>query len=218
MEESGKTSPGEPAWDAASLGPPPDALVPRGLYVDVVKRAVDFLGAIALLVALGPIMAIVAIAVRLDSPGPALYLQDRVGRGGTLFKIYKFRSMRAGGTGPVLTQVGDPRITRVGRFIRRTSLDELPQFFNILRGEMSFVGPRPEVPSIVAAQYTPEMKGALAVRPGLSGLAQIHGRDDLPIPVKLGYDLEYVRNISLWLDLNIALRTPGLLLSGRGVK
>jgi len=201
-----------------SLAPPPGAHWPRGFYVDVLKPAIDFLGAAFFLLLFCPILIAVAIAVRLDSPGPALFLQDRVGRGGKPFKICKFRSMRTDTGGPVLTQVGDPRITRVGRFIRRTSLDELPQFFNILRGEMSFIGPRPEVPSIVVADYTDEMRGALTVRPGLSGWAQIHGRDDLEIPVKLGYDLEYVRNLSPWLDLRIALATPGLLLSGRGIK
>lgn len=202
----------------ADLRPPPEAPVPRGIYVDVLKPAIDFVLALALLIVLAPLMVFVAAAVRLDSPGPALFTQERVGRGGRLFRIYKFRSMRAGAGGPVLTQVGDPRITRVGRIIRRTSLDELPQLFNILRGEMSFIGPRPEVPSIVATEYTPEMRGALVVRPGLSGWAQVHGRDDLPLAEKLAYDLEYVRRISPWLDLQIVWLTPGLLISGRGIK
>lgn len=126
--------------------------------------------------------------------------------------------MRSDLSGPVLTQTGDPRITRIGRLLRRTSLDEVPQLLNILKGEMSFIGPRPEVPSIVAAEYTPEQKGVLAVRPGLSGWSQIHGRDDLEIPVKLAYDLEYVHRISPWLDLQILVRTPLLLVSGRGIK
>ncbi len=202
----------------ADLAPPPGASWPAGLYVRAFKPTFDVLGATALLVVLWPVMAAVAIAVRLDSPGPALFLQDRVGRGGRVFKVWKFRSMKADGGGPLLTQVGDPRITRVGRFIRRTSLDELPQIFNILKGEMSFIGPRPEVPGIVSDQYTPEMKRALTVRPGLSGWAQVHGRDDLPIQVKLGYDLEYIRSVSFLLDLKIFLMTPGVLLSGRGIK
>ncbi len=200
------------------LAPPPGAYWPRGPYATRLKPALDRLGAAILLVALAPVMVAVAVAVRLDSPGPALYTQDRVGLGGRLFRIYKFRSMRTDAGGPVLTQVGDPRITRLGRFIRRTSLDELPQLFNILRGEMSFIGPRPEVPAIVRAEYTPEMKGVLTCRPGLSGWAQVHGRDDLPIPEKLAYDAEYVRRISPWFDLRICLLTPGLLLSGRGIK
>ncbi|MBM3267044.1 MAG: sugar transferase [Candidatus Sericytochromatia bacterium] len=200
------------------LAPPPEAYRPRGLYATALKPSCDFVGAALLLLALAPLMAAVAVAVRLDSPGPALFTQDRVGRGGRLFRICKFRTMRSDAGGPVLTQVGDPRITRIGRFLRRTSLDELPQLFNILRGEMSFIGPRPEVPSIVASEYTPEMKGALTVRPGLSGWAQVHGRDDLSIPTKLAYDVEYVRKLSPWLDLRICLLTPGLLLSGRGIK
>jgi len=211
-------TPRRPAGADAEFAPPPDAHRPRGLYIDAIKPLCDFLGAVALLLLLGPFMIATAIAVKLDSPGPALFVQDRVGRGGRLFRIYKFRSMRTDQSGPVLTQVGDTRITRIGRFIRRTSLDEFPQLFNILKGEMSFIGPRPEVPSIVASDYTAEMKGALTVRPGLSGWAQIHGRDDLPVPQKLAYDLEYVRRVSPLLDLRICLLTPGFLLSGRGIK
>jgi lipopolysaccharide/colanic/teichoic acid biosynthesis glycosyltransferase len=207
-----------PGGADAAFAPPPDSHWPRGPYVDVIKPLCDFLGALALLILLGPVMIATAIAVKVDSPGPVLFVQDRVGRGGRLFRIYKFRSMRTDQIGPVLTQVGDTRITRIGHLIRRTSIDEFPQLFNILKGEMSFIGPRPEVPSIVASDYTDEMRGALAVRPGLSGWAQVHGRDDLPIPNKLAYDLEYVRRVSPLLDLRICLLTPGLLLSGRGIK
>ena len=202
----------------ADLVPPPGTYVPGGAYVNVIKPACDAIVALALLILLLPVLALLAVAIRLDSRGPALFTQDRVGRQGALFTIYKFRTMRTDLSGPVLTQAHDPRITRVGRLLRRTSLDELPQLLNVLWGDMSFIGPRPEVPSIVAAEYTPEQKGVLAVRPGLSGWAQIHGRDDLEIPVKLAYDLEYVQKVSLFFDLRILKLTPGLLLSGRGIK
>ncbi|MBU6427494.1 MAG: sugar transferase [Cyanobacteria bacterium REEB65] len=171
-----------------------------------------------MLVVLGPLLLLVALAVRIDSPGPALFTQDRVGRFGRRFRIYKFRTMRTDLSGPLLTQTNDPRITRLGRFLRRTSLDEFPQLWNIFIGQMSFIGPRPEVPGIVATEYTPEQKGVLNVRPGLSGWSQVHGRDDLEIPEKLAYDLEYVHGVSLLRDLHILRLTPGLLLSGRGIK
>lgn len=186
-----------------------------------IKRLVDILGALALLVVLGPVMVLAAIAIPLDSPGSPIFTQARVGRGGRPFRIYKFRSMRrdAPSAGPVLTQVGDPRITRLGRFLRRTSIDEFPQLFNILRGDMSFIGPRPEVPSIVDAEWSEDDKAkVLSVLPGLSGWAQIHGRDDLDIPTKLRFDREYSERISPWLDLQILVRTPLLLLTGRGIK
>ena len=202
----------------ADLVPPPGAHVPGGPYVNVIKPAIDAIVALALVILLLPLLALLAVAIRLDSRGPSLFTQDRVGRWGQLFTIYKFRTMRTDLSGPVLTQNNDPRITRVGRFLRRTSLDELPQLLNILWGDMSFIGPRPEVPSIVAAEYSPEQKGVLAVRPGLSGWAQVHGRDDLEIPAKLAYDLEYVRQVSLSFDIRILWLTPGLLLSGRGIK
>ncbi|MBI6546131.1 MAG: sugar transferase [Cyanobacteria bacterium NC_groundwater_1444_Ag_S-0.65um_54_12] len=191
---------------------------PRGCYTAWLKPLLDFLTALVLLLALAPLLLLLAMLIRLDSPGPVLFRQDRVGRLGRLFRIVKFRTMRTGVTGPLLTQERDPRITRLGHFLRRSSLDELPQLFNILRGEMSFIGPRPELPQIVATEYTAEQKGVLAVRPGLSGWAQLHGRDDLAIPQKLAYDLEYVANLSWQLDLKILLLTPGLLLSGRGIK
>lgn len=184
------------------------------------KRLIDVLGALVLLVLSSPLMCLAAIAVPLDSPGGPIFTQSRVGKGGRPFTIYKFRTMRRDApAGPVLTQVGDPRITRLGRFLRRTSLDEFPQLFNILKGDMSFIGPRPEVPSVVASEWSEEdRQKVLSVLPGLSGWAQIHGRDDLDIPTKLRFDREYSERISLWLDLVILVRTPLLLLTGRGIK
>lgn len=182
------------------------------------KYGLDFVFALLMLGLLGPLLLVVALMIRLESPGKALFTQWRVGVAEKPFRIYKFRSMVADADkkGPVLTQQNDPRITRLGHFIRRTSIDELPQLLNILKGEMSFIGPRPEVPSIVA-DYNARQRGVFAVRPGLSGWAQIHGRDALDIPTKLNYDLEYVEKVSFWLDLQIFLRTFPALLSKRGV-
>jgi len=181
------------------------------------KYSLDFVFALLMLLLLGPFLLLVALAIRLESPGKALFSQWRVGVNEKPFRIYKFRSMvqDAEHKGPVLTQQNDPRITRLGHLIRRTSVDELPQLLNILKGEMSFIGPRPEVPVIVA-DYSERQRGVFAVRPGLSGWAQIHGRDDLDIPTKLNYDLEYVEKVSLALDCKIFLLTFPTLLSKRG--
>jgi lipopolysaccharide/colanic/teichoic acid biosynthesis glycosyltransferase len=189
----------------------------RSRWYPPVKRLLDILVALAALAVLWPLFLIVAVAIRIDSKGPAFFLQDRVGLGGRVFKVYKFRSMRTDVAGPDLTQVDDPRITRLGHLLRRTSVDELPQLLNILRGDMSLIGPRPEVPSIVA-NYPPAWQPVFDVRPGLSGWAQIHGRDDLDIPTKLGYDLEYVANLRFGLDWTIFWRTFPVLLTGVGIK
>lgn len=182
------------------------------------KYRLDFLFALLMGVLLSPLLLLVALAIRLESKGPALYTQIRVGAGEKPFRIYKFRTMVADADriGPLLTSSNDPRITRLGMLLRRTSIDELPQLLNILKGEMSFIGPRPEVPPLVA-EYTARQRGVFAVRPGLSGWAQIHGRDELDIPTKLNFDLEYVERVSLALDLKILLLTFPTLLSKRGV-
>jgi lipopolysaccharide/colanic/teichoic acid biosynthesis glycosyltransferase len=181
------------------------------------KRFFDIFFALFFLFFLSPLFLVIALLVRSNSPGKAFFFQERVGKAGRIFVIYKFRTMGTGAGGPVLTEKNDPRVTSVGKILRRTSLDELPQLLNILKGEMSFIGPRPEVPSIVAT-YSEEQRGVLEVLPGLTGWSQIHGRDDLDIPTKLGYDLEYARRVSFLLDLEILLRTPSLLISGRGIK
>jgi len=186
-----------------------------------VKRLTDFAFALLLGLLLLPLLVCLAIAIRLESPGPAIFKQARMGRGGKPFTIYKFRSMVANApkVGPELTERNDPRITRLGRLLRRTSVDEFPQLLNILKGEMSFIGPRPEVPSIVESDWSEDdRRKVLSVRPGLSGWAQIHGRDDLDIPTKLRYDREYAERVSLPLDLTILWRTPWLLLTGQGIK
>ena len=183
-----------------------------------IKYTLDFLFAALALLLLGLPLLLVAVAIRLESRGPALYTQARVGREEKVFRIYKFRTMvpDADKIGPLLTQNDDPRITRLGKFLRRSSIDELPQLINILKGEMSFIGPRPEVPPIVET-YNERQRGVFKVRPGLSGWAQVNGRDELDIPTKLNLDLEYVARVSLGFDLKILLLTFPTLLSKRGV-
>ncbi len=183
-----------------------------------VKRCLDTLFAVLLLFFLSPLLLLVALLIRLESKGGALFLQTRVGQHQQPFAIFKFRTMvqNAAEVGPVLTQTNDPRITRLGKFLRQSSIDELPQLLNIIRGEMSFIGPRPEVPSIVET-YTARQRQVFQVKPGISGWAQVNGRDELDIPTKLNLDLEYIERMSLGFDFKIFLLTFPALLSRRGV-
>ena len=165
----------------------------RPRVYELAKRVVDVGLSSTALLALAPVLAAAAIAVRLDSPGPVLFSQSRVGEGGRTFRCWKFRSMRPDAEqrkselmarneitdGPTFKIGNDPRITRIGRFLRKSSIDELPQLWNVLSGDMSLVGPRPAVPSEVA-QYTPEQRGRLAVKPGITCLWQVSGRSSLP--------------------------------------
>jgi exopolysaccharide biosynthesis polyprenyl glycosylphosphotransferase len=192
----------------------------------LVKRAMDVIGATLMLVLGAPVLALIAAAIRLDSPGPVLFSQTRVGQGGARFRMLKFRSMRAGSErelenlrglnesdGPTFKMRDDPRITRVGRVLRKHSLDELPQLWNVLRGEMSLVGPRPPIPDEVA-QYQEWHKRRLDVRPGLTGLWQVSGRSLLSFDEQVLLDIHYVENWTIWLDLQIMLRTvPQVLLA-----
>ena len=166
-----------------------------------------------------PVVAVLGVAIRLESPGPAIYTQTRVGKDGREFKIYKLRSMVRGaefaGAGLAI-QAGDERITRIGKVLRRYSLDELPNLWNVLLGEMSIVGPRPTVP-IQVEQYTTRERGRLAVKPGITGWAQINGRASLPWSERIELDLWYVEHRSLALDLRILARTATLVASGRGL-
>ena len=187
------------------------------------KRLVDIVGAIVGLLVSLPLLAAIAIAVRLDSRGPALFTPVRIGRGGRPFRLYKFRSMFVDADkGSAITAGVDPRVTRVGRLLRPLRLDELPQLFNVLKGDMSLVGPRPEAPSIVE-RYTPEQREVLDVRPGITGPTQLTSLDEaarLPgvdatefylknlLPQKIQYDLHYVRTRTLLQDLQILLMTP----------
>jgi lipopolysaccharide/colanic/teichoic acid biosynthesis glycosyltransferase len=184
-----------------------------------VKRALDLLiaGLGSLLTA--PVVAVLALAIRLESPGHPIYRQTRAGRDGAPFSIYKLRTMVRGAefTGAGLAiQEGDDRITRMGTFLRRYSLDELPNLWNVLRGEMSVVGPRPTIP-IQVEQYTEHQRGRLAVKPGITGWAQINGRASLPWTERIELDLWYVEHQSLRLDLRILARTVRLVLGGKGL-
>jgi len=173
------------------------------------KHLLDILGSVVALLLLWPLLLAVAVAVRLSSPGPVLFRQVRVGQGGRLFNIFKFRSMvlDAEKRGGFSTADNDPRITRVGVFIRRTSLDELPQLFNVLRGEMSWVGPRPDVPAQRDDYTEEEWRLRHRVRPGITGLAQASLRSLATPEQRKAMDLEYAAHASLAMDLKILMMT-----------
>jgi lipopolysaccharide/colanic/teichoic acid biosynthesis glycosyltransferase len=183
------------------------------------RRAFDLIGGGLLLALNAPLLLVCAIAIRLEGRGPVFYLQDRIGKDGRRFRLWKLRTMVVGaetmGAG-IAVDEGDPRITRVGAFLRRFSLDELPNLFNVLRGEMSIVGPRPTVPEQVE-QYTPRQRRRLEVKPGITGWAQVNGRASLPWTDRIELDIAYVENRSARLDLRILARTARMLLSGRGL-
>jgi lipopolysaccharide/colanic/teichoic acid biosynthesis glycosyltransferase len=175
-----------------------------------------------------PLWLVIVVAIRLDSPGPAIFVQERVGIHGRRFRFYKFRSMYADAehriaelqssnevSGPVFKMRSDPRITRIGFLLRRTSLDELPQLLNVLKGEMSLVGPRPPLPKEVD-QYRPNDAIRLSVKPGLTCLWQISGRSTVGFDEWMEFDREYIRRMSLQFDLTILLRTVWAVLSCRG--
>jgi lipopolysaccharide/colanic/teichoic acid biosynthesis glycosyltransferase len=183
------------------------------------QRALDLLIAIPVALVTAPVVALLALAVRLESRGHPLYTQTRVGKDGELFQIYKLRTMVRGAefTGAGLAiQEGDDRITRIGAFLRRYSLDELPNLWNVVQGEMSIVGPRPTL-AVQVEQYTDRQRGRLAVKPGMTGWAQINGRASLPWPERIELDLWYVEHRSLWLDLRILARTVRMVFRGDGV-
>jgi lipopolysaccharide/colanic/teichoic acid biosynthesis glycosyltransferase len=183
------------------------------------QRALDLAvaGPVALLTL--PVIAVLALLIRLESRGHPLYTQTRVGKDGELFSIYKLRTMVRGAefTGAGLAiQEGDERITRIGIFLRRYSLDELPNLWNVLRGEMSIVGPRPTL-AVQVEQYTDRQRGRLAVKPGITGWAQVNGRASLPWPERIELDLWYVAHRSLVLDLKILARTLRMVFRGEGI-
>ena len=196
------------------------------------KRAFDLLIAVAALIALAPFMVAAAIAVRLESSGAVLFRQQRVGKDGALFQVLKFRTMRPEASGQQTTPVpkvgdfssyvfdplyGGKQYTRIGRLLRTTSLDELPNLINVLRGEMSIVGPRPEVPELVE-QYLPEYRRRHDVRPGITGLAQVSGRGSLTYEETMLYDLEYIDNHSVVGDLMILAKTIPAVLTRKGAQ
>ncbi len=182
------------------------------------KRALDVAIAGSVLLVASPLLAIAALFIRIESHGHPIYRQRRVGKDGAPFDLYKLRTMVTGAEtmGPGLAvNAGDARITRLGALLRRTSLDELPNLLNVLRGEMSLVGPRPTI-QVQVAQYTDRQRGRLAIKPGLTGWAQIHGRTSLPWHERIELDLWYVEHVSLRLDLRILARTVRMVVAGHG--
>lgn len=183
------------------------------------RRAFDVLVAGAALVLTAPVLAAAVVAIRLESKGHPIYRQRRVGKDGRPFDVLKLRTMVAGaesmGSGLAVTE-GDARITRVGALLRRTSIDELPQLVNVLRGDMAIIGPRPTVP-VQVDQYTDRQRGRLAILPGLTGWAQVNGRTSLPWDERIELDLWYIEHRSLALDAEILLRTVAIVLGGDGL-
>jgi exopolysaccharide biosynthesis polyprenyl glycosylphosphotransferase len=193
------------------------------------KRALDIAASLIAIILTSPIMAAVMIAIKLESPGPFLFVQERVGQDGELFKIYKFRSMRVGAdkeldkvaeyddSGRITNhkRESDPRITRIGRIIRKTSLDELPQLFNVLKGDMSLVGPRPELVRLVS-EYEPWQQQRFKVKQGITGWWQVNGRSENPCHMSTHQDIEYIRQYSFLLDVQILIMTIPALLKGKG--
>jgi exopolysaccharide biosynthesis polyprenyl glycosylphosphotransferase len=197
-------------------------------YQRMVKRAFDLIVGIPMLILCLPLQGLIALAIRLDTPGPALFIQHRVGENGRLFWMYKFRSMvkdadqrlaeviRHDDMGNIIHKTpNDPRITRVGRFLRRTSFDELPNLFNVIRGDMSLVGPRPELP-ILVDKYKPWQRKRFAVPQGMTGWWQVNGRSDKPMHLHTEDDIYYVQHYSLILDIKILLKTVWVALRGKG--
>lgn len=194
-----------------------------------VKRAFDIVASAIMILFLTviPVLIIVPIVIKLTSKGPAVFVQDRVGKGGKVFKIYKFRTMAPPpadayvkdgvmykANGEILKS--EDRITKVGAILRKTSLDELMQLFNILNGTMSFVGPRPTLPHQVE-RYNDEQRRRLEMRPGVTGWAQVNGRNDLTWTEKIRFDLQYIDKFSLWFDIKILFMTVGTVLGGKGI-
>ena len=200
----------------------------RRLY-ELTKRSIDIAATASGMLLLAPLFALVALAIRIDSPGPVLFSQTRVGKDGTTFRCWKLRSMFVDAEarkeallvenemqgGVLFKMKRDPRITRVGRFIRKASIDELPQLWNVLVGDMSLVGPRPAVPAEVS-QYTPYERLRLSVKPGITCFWQVSGRSDLPFDEQVRLDIHYARARSLVVDISLLFRTVPAVLFARG--
>lgn len=206
----------------------PIPVIPASRTYLIVKRVIDVIGASLALVLTFPLMLLTALAVKLESPGSVLFSHTRLGVGGRPFRFYKFRSMCEEAaslqaalqgmneiTGPVFKIRSDPRITAIGRFIRKASIDELPQLWHVLAGHMSLVGPRPPVPEEVA-QYEPWMLARLSAKPGLTCIWQVSGRSDIPFDEWVKLDIQYAHTRSLWLDLKILALTIPAVITGRG--
>jgi exopolysaccharide biosynthesis polyprenyl glycosylphosphotransferase len=193
------------------------------------KRILDFSLSLLAIILLSPVFAITALAIVIENPGPIIYSQERIGKDGKPFLFYKFRSMIVGADklkdkllddneskdGVIFKMKRDPRITKVGRVIRRYSIDELPQLINVLKGEMSMVGPRPPLPKEVN-QYTLEDRKRLHIKPGITCIWQVEGRSDIPFTQQVELDKQYIRSQSFWEDLKILLKTIPAVLTGKG--
>lgn len=191
-------------------------------FYEVFQRFVDIIVSLVGLVVSLPIIAIFGILIKLDTPGPAFYIQKRVGKGGKVFNIYKLRSMvvNAEKNGARWADKNDDRVTRIGRFIRKTRIDELPQFLNVLKGDMSLIGPRPERPEFTL-EFNKEIPGfieRLQVKPGITGWAQVNGGYDISPKEKLKLDMYYIENRGIKLDIVILLKTIGVLFTGNGAR
>jgi lipopolysaccharide/colanic/teichoic acid biosynthesis glycosyltransferase len=210
-------------------------LSPTGL-LPIAKRVIDIVGSLACLLLFAPLFLIFSLIVKFSSEGPVIFKQERIGQFGKKFKMFKFRSMYldndpsihkdfyarlicgnvGGGNGAAYKIQNDPRVTQVGRFLRKTSLDELPQFFNVLVGDMSLVGPRPPIAYEVERYDIWHKRRVLEVKPGITGLWQVSGRSATTFDDMVRLDLKYVREWSLWLDIKLLLKTPWVLLTGKG--
>ena len=188
----------------------------------VLKRSLDIAVAVVLLLVTSPLLLVIFLLIRWTSPGPALFLQKRVGKDGRIFTIFKFRTMVQNAPdirnpdNSTFNSDTDPRVTKIGRILRKTSCDELPQLVNILRGDMSLVGPRPELPE-GPSSYTASQFARLKVRPGMTGMAAVQGRNEVPVNVRRDIDAYYAENWTFWLDLKMLAQTIPIVLQGRGV-
>lgn len=199
-------------------------------YGKIVKRIIDIIGSFICIIIFSPVFIISPILIKIDSKGPVLFIQKRVRKNGKYYNTYKFRTMvvndenifckkfKAGNIKELIFQEeNDPRITKIGKVLRR-GFDELPQLFNVLKGDMSLVGPRPEIPELVKL-YDEKQKIRLKVKPGITGLAIIRGRGDIPLEETINIDLEYIKNWSVWLDIKILIKTLYVILvTGRGAR
>lgn len=197
----------------------------------IIKRIIDIIGALTGIILTSPVLIIVAIWIKIDSKGPVFFAQSRVGRDGALFMIYKFRSMCTDAevllgklkkenemsSGPMFKMKDDPRITKIGKFIRKTSIDELPQLINILKGDMSLVGPRPSLPKEVV-QFTPFQKRRLVAKPGLTCYWQVNGRSDVSFEQWMEMDVEYIEERNTWIDITLIFKTVGVLFGDEGAR
>ena len=218
----------QPTWVNGSPALVYHQAIPEGHLSHLVKDVIDRVGAIVGIILAAPLLLLAAVAIKIDSPGPVLFRQKRCGLNGRQFGLYKFRTMFYGAerekhrlqdlnhmSGPVFKIKNDPRVTRVGRVLRRCSIDEVPQFFNVLRGDMSLVGPRPPLPEEVA-RYEPWQRRRLSVKPGVTCLWQVNGRNNIDFEQWMRLDLQYIDNWSLWLDTKILARTIPAVVKGTG--